>query len=39
MTGCYGVGVAGQVEVDIFHRDNLGMPSSRASAFDAKYRP
>ena len=33
-----GVDVAGEVEVDVFHRDDLTVAAARRAAFDAEYR-
>ncbi len=35
----YGVKVTGQVEVDVFHRENLGVTASGCTAFDAEHWP
>ncbi len=39
MTGRHSVGIAGQMEIDLFHGKNLRPPSTCPSAFDPKYRP
>ena len=31
--------VAGEVQVDVFHRQNLGIAATRCAAFNAEYRP
>src|SRR5512134_815311 len=39
VTRGYSMGVAGQVEVDFFHRKNLRPSSSCSSSFDPKHWP
>ena len=34
-----GVHVAGEVEVDVLHRDDLGVSAARRAALDAEHRP
>ena len=38
MAGGYGMGIPGQMKVDIFHRNDLRMPASRTSSLNSKHR-
>ena len=38
VAGGHGMGIPGQVKIDIFHRNDLGMPSSGPSSLHPKHR-
>ncbi len=37
VTGRYGMGVAGEMEIDVFHRDHLRMASASSTSLESKH--